>query len=131
MKEDEELQKNIESGKIPSGDDADASAYRHVFNALSREPDLSLPPSFADRVLQKIELQQERSKKREYLWMAAGFFLLAIAFIIVVVASGFKLNLGFLNGLSTHKGLLVFAAAFLIFLQWLDKRLLHKKTGTP
>ena len=126
MSNDEELQKSIESGNKFSGDDPDAKAYQEVFARLGKGPETYLPPDFADKVIVRIREQQRRSTSRDFYWLIAGVLLLTIAMIVAVVLSGFKPGLGFLKGMSAYAGLFVFGAAFILFLNGLDKRILSK-----
>lgn len=120
--QENELQKNVEAGKIFSQEDPDAVAYQQIFKALAREPDFHLKDSFADDLVKKVTQEKARSTFREYIWMAAGFVLLLIAFVVAIAFTGFKLNWGFLSGLSNYKGVLLFGAFFIAILHWLDKR---------
>ena len=122
---EEELQKRVEAGKV--NDDLDAKAYQQVFSGLRQEPEFRLPTAFADRVVARIQLQQSKSLRREYFWLGFGIFLLVITFIVAIVLTEFTFDLGFLEGLSNFKGILIFGAGFILLLHWIDKRLLRGK----
>lgn len=123
---EEELQQNLEAGKKPKGNELDIKAYQTVFNALKHEPELALSSSFAEKVvLLALEKQNSKSTIREYFWIGFGIFLMLIAFIVAIVLTKFKLNMGFLNGLSSFKGLILFGLAFIGGLHWLDKKLIR------
>ena len=122
---EEELQKNVEAGRV--SDDLDAKAYQQVFSGLKQEPEFKLPASFADTVVARIQTQQSKSLRREYFWLGFGIFLSVIKFIVAVALTGFSFDLGFLNGLSNVKDVLIFGAAFILALHWLDKRLFKTK----
>ena len=115
----------MEAGKV--SDELDAKAYQQVFSGLKQEPEFRLPVSFADNVMAKIQLQQSRSLRKEYFWLGLGIFLSVITFVVAVVLTGFSFDLGFLNGLSNFKGVLIFGAGFILALHWLDKRLFKAK----
>jgi hypothetical protein len=122
---DEELQKKIESGH--ESDDMDSRSYKTVFQALSQEPEFKLPASFADRVVAIAEYKQ-KSSSPDLLWFGLGIFFLLIAFVVAIVMSGFKLNLGFLSGVSSYSGLFVFGVAFIGLLNLLEKKVLRKQS---
>ena len=126
MTNDEELQKNIEAGNRFSGDDPDAKAYQEVFARLNKEPEAYLPLDFADKLIVRIQEQQRRSTSRDFYWLIAGVLLLSIAMIVAVALTGFQPGLGFLKGMSAYAGLFVFGAAFILFLNGLDKKLFPK-----
>lgn len=126
---EEELQNRIEGGG--SGEGMDARAYRHVFQALGKEPDYELPSDFAAKVANRISVREEKRLSSEYIWFAAGILLLAAAFIGTVVFIGFRLDFGFLNVMADYKGLVVFGAGFILLLNWIDKKLLSDKQSHP
>ena len=126
MSNDEELQKNIEAGNRLAYDDPDAKAYQEIFARLNKEPEAYLPLDFADNVIVRIREQQQRSASRDYYWLIAGVLLLSIAMIVAVVLTGFQAGLGFLKGMSAYVGLFAFGAAFILFLNRLDKKILLK-----
>ena len=122
---DEELQKKIESGH--ESDDMDSRSYKTVFQALSQEPEFKLPASFADSVVAIAE-SKRKSSSSDFLWFGLGIFFLVIAFTIVIVTTGFKLNLGFLSGMSSYYGLFVFGGLFIGLLNLLEKKVLRKRS---
>jgi hypothetical protein len=124
---EKELQKRIEAGEFTGNDDPETKAYEQVFKGLHREPDFRLKDSFADKVVSKAVSRREAKSFREYVWMAVGLVLLLAAFVVTIVMTGFKINFGFLRNLSEFKGVLLFGGAFIIFLHWLDKRLLGRR----
>ena len=123
---EEELQKNLEAGKNPQDDELDVKAYQTVFNALKQEPEFTLSPSFADKVMQRvIDKQNSKSTFREYFWFGLGIFVMFIASAVAVLMTDFKLDMGFLKGLSSFKGLISFGIFFIGLLHWLDKKLIR------
>jgi len=123
---EEELQRNLEAGKNPEADELDVKAYQSVFNALKQEPEFTLSSSFADKVVgMAVKKQQSKSTLREYFWFGFGFFLMLIAFVVAIVLTEFKFDMGFLNGLSSFKGLIIFGIFFIGLLHWLDKKLIR------
>ncbi len=120
---EEELQRNLEAGKNPQGDELDVKAYQSVFNALKQEPEFTLSSSFADKVVgMAVNKQQSKSTFKEYFWFGCGVFLMLMAFVVTIVMTEFKLDLGFLNGLNAFKGVIIFGIFFIGLLHWLDKR---------
>jgi len=125
---DEELQQNLEAGQPTAGTESDVNAYRHVFNALRQEPSFTLPPAFADRVVQKImQRKAEKATTREYIWFGVGIVLLLIAFIVAIAFTDFKIDVGVFGAVKSFKGLFAFAAVFIALLHLLDRRLLRNK----
>ena len=124
---EEELQNNIERGLTHDGDDLDAKAYREIFRALQKEPGYELRSRFAQNVVAKIVAKQRREQSRDYFWFFAGLFVLFIASLATIIATGFRLDFGFLKTMADYKGLAGFAVVFIILLNWLDKRLVREK----
>jgi hypothetical protein len=124
---EEELQAKIERGEIPAGKEIDVKAYQSIFRALKKDPGYDLGADFASRVALKIQRRQQSQLSKDYFWFGAGLFFLAIAFLATVLFTGFRLDFGFLNVMSDYKGLAIFGIAFIIFLNWLDKRLIKEK----
>lgn len=120
---DHKLQQDFENGKVPSLESVDANAYRHIFRALKNEPELKLPDHFAQQVIQKLA-QRNASLFKEYFWLGTGIFLTVIALIVAALMTGFKLDFGFLKGMSSYKGLFAFGIAAVIVWQFFEKRLL-------
>lgn len=119
---DEDIQNRIQQGEHLPG--VEGQAYRHVFDALQKEPGFVLPPTFADKVVRKITAAPERSY--DVAWMIAGFSGCFIALVVAVLLTGFKVNLGVLGFVKDYTGLLLFGAAFLLALQWVDRRVVRK-----
>jgi len=127
IEREEELQKNLEEGKTPIGDDLDVKAYQSVFSALKNEPTIFLHTSFADRVIRMVEQNQRKNIFREYFWIAIGMFLLLSALATSIMLTDFKISAGVFSGLGSYRGLLIFGAAFIGLLHWLDRQLLKNK----
>lgn len=126
-KHEEDLQKNIEAGEKPTGDDMDILAYREVFSRLQKEPDFYLPADFADVMVTRIIEKKKLDTSKDLLWLGAGVFLLLIAFATTAVMSGFKPDLGFLKNMSSYLGLFVFGVLFILILNFLEKRIVPRK----
>ncbi len=123
---DEELQNQIEKAGS-SLDGVDAYAYKKVFDVLKQEPDFHLSSNFADRVIQKIETKKESSS--DFIWFGIGIFMFAIAAIVAIVLTDFKVSFGALNFIAGYPGLFIFGAAFILGLQWLDQKLIRPKAS--
>ena len=121
---EEELQHQIENGLVSESDEA--RAYQRVFDALKKEPDFHVSLPFADRVLAVIEKKEEQ---RDYWWMAAGIFLTVIALIVSLVLTSAHWTAGAFTFLSGYPGLVVFGIAFILLLQWVDKKVIRKQIG--
>jgi hypothetical protein len=107
-------------------DGVDAYAYQKVFDVLKQEPDFSLPINFADRVIQKIEAKKESST--DFIWFGAGIFMFAIAAIVTIVLTDFKISFGALKFITGYPGFFIFGVCFILALQWLDRKLVKPKT---
>jgi hypothetical protein len=123
--QDEELQNKILSGL--ADDSNDGIAYKKVINALSTEPDFHLSLHFADNVLRQIERKEQKSTAREMYWLAAGIFVLSVGAVVGAILSGFKPSFGGFKFLASYPGLLAFGLAFILFIQWLDRKIVRPK----
>ena len=56
---EEDLQREIESGFTYNADDLDVKAYQEVFARLKKNPDEDLSAEFADGVIERIEERQQ------------------------------------------------------------------------
>ena len=123
---DEALQKQIERRDFPA-EGIDAHAYQKVFDALSREPEYTLPVYFADRLVTLIE-SKEKAKEisRDNFWLVLGLFSLLIALLVAFVMTDFKLSFGAFQFLAGYPGLIFFGFAFIALLNWVDKKIIRK-----
>lgn len=126
---EEELQKKLEKGQLPHGNGLDVKAYQEVFRALKKDPGYPLSPNFAERVVARAFSRQQNTVLKDYLWFGAGMFFMALAFAATVLYTNFRFDFGFLNVMADYKGLVIFGIVFIIFLNWLDKRLVHARQG--
>lgn len=124
---EEELQKSIEEGQTPDGEGLDVRAYREVFRALKKDPGYELPAGFANRVVGLVMEKRKSVLSKDYFWFGAGIFFMTISFLAAIFFTGFRLDLGFLNVMADYKGLVIFAIFFIVFLNWLDKRLVKDR----
>ena len=125
MKNDEEIQKNIEAGEM--GNSSDEKAYRYVFNALPKEKGEYLTQGFADRVASRIQQRTSESSLPEIMLAIFGGLAFIIGLVVTIAMTGFKPNLGFLNALSNYKGLFLFGIVFIILINVIDRQVLRKK----
>ncbi|MCW5911628.1 MAG: hypothetical protein KIT62_11160 [Cyclobacteriaceae bacterium] len=121
---DEELQKQVEAGLATSHEDGEA--YQHVFKALKKEPVFHVSLPFADRVLARIERKEEQ---RDFRWLALGIFLSVIALIVSLALTN-AWTIGVFSFISGYPGLVIFGVAFVLLLQWLDRKFVRKQPGT-
>lgn len=130
---EEELQKKIEAGENISSPSADEKAYRMIFNSLSKEPDYYLSPSFADRVLQRIETKDSASSF-DFFWLGFGVFLLVLSMFaslaVVMAYLDFRPDLSLFSWVGDYAGLMVLAAILIVAFNWLDRRLVMRKLST-
>ena len=124
---EEEIQRNLEQGKTPKGDGLDVKAYQEIFRALQKDPRHDLPSDFASRVAARVVARHQSRISRDYFWFGAGMLFLVIAFLATVLFTGFRFDFGFLNVMADYKGLVIFGIAFIVLLNWLDKRLVKEK----
>jgi hypothetical protein len=122
MSEDELIQKQIEEGTTPDGMDADA--YRMVFHALKKEPDVNLPNDFAMRVA-SIAFAPKKSFDWDKFFLFAGLFALVIALVYAIVVTDFKFSAGAFQFVNEYPYLMVFAVAIIGVLQWIDRKILR------
>jgi hypothetical protein len=124
---EEQLQNSLEKGEKPLNESMDVKAYQEIFRALKKEPGYELPPRFAERIVSRIIRDQESRNTTDYFWFGAGIFFLLMAFIATILFTGFRFDFGFLRVMSDYKGLAIFGVMFVIFLNWVDKRLLRNR----
>lgn len=124
---EEELQNNIARGDTGGGDELDSKAYRQVFQAIEKDPGYALPSRFAESVVAKVIAKQKREQSRDYFWFFSGLFVLLIAAVVTIVVTEYRFDFGFLRSMADYKGLAAFGVIFVIFLNWLDKRLIREK----
>ena len=127
---EEELQHKIEQGQVvePS---ADAKAYRDVFAALRKEVDFSLPASFADQLV--VRVQQEALRKdalRDRMWFIFGAVLFLAALVVSIVLVQFKPGVGVFTFFAGYPGLVLFGAVFILALHVIDRKMIRNdQTG--
>jgi len=122
---EEELQNQIEKGLVDESSE-DARAYQRVFDALKKEPDFHVSLPFADRLLALVDKKEEQ---RDYWWIAAGIFLIVIALIISLVLTSAHWTSGVFTFVSGYPGLIGFGVAFILLLQWVDRKVIKKQMG--
>ncbi len=121
----EELQDLIEKGLFNEWDD-EAQAYQRVYDVLKKEPDFHVSPPFADRIVAIIEKKEEN---RAYWWMVAGIFLMVLALIVSFALTNTHWTAGVFTFISSYAGLVVFGVAFILLLQWVDRKVTKKQTS--
>lgn len=122
-KQDEELQNQLERG-LNADANEDARAYKRVFDALRKEPDFHVSLPFADRLIALID---KREDKRDYWWMGAGIFLSLITMIVALALTQANWSAGVFTFFSGYPGLVAFGVAFILFLQWIDRKIVRKR----
>lgn len=125
MINEDELQRNVEQGKVAN--DIDAKAYEVVFDALKKEPDYRLSSGFADRVVNIAAQRRSGSASTEFVWLGIGVFMLVIAMIIVMTKITLPSDLGFLSTMSSYGGLFVFGIVFIGALQLIDRKFIRQR----
>ena len=121
------MQEKLERGETPAGDGLDVKAYQAVFQALKKDPGYGLPSDFAARVAGRVMTARQAGFSKDYLWFGTGIFVLVISLVGTILYTGFRFDFGFLNVMADYKGLAIFGIAFIVFLNWLDKKLVKEK----
>ena len=121
---DNHQQESIERGIIP--DTKDGRAYRIVFEALRKEPGYILPEAFARHVLGRLQVSQS---SREVSWLGIGIVTFLVTLAVCIWLTGFRPTVGVFAFLTGYKGLIVFGVAFILGLQWIDRRFIRKSAG--
>lgn len=122
---DKNLQQAIEDGHKPAG--VDAHAFQIVFSALKKEPVYRLPSTFAHRMVDKLtQLKNKKEARRDSFLFGLGIFIMMLTLIVAIVLTDFQFDLGVFTFLAGYKVLVIFGAIFLLFLNWLDARLVKK-----
>jgi hypothetical protein len=125
MKEtsDELIQRAVEESQPAQGPDADS--YRLVFTALKKNPELSLPAGFAERVA-GLAPSRIRAFNWDKFFLVSGCasFLCALAYAVVSISPSF--STGVFSFVSGYPGLVAFAVMFVLILNWIDKKWIAK-----
>ncbi len=121
---DSEIQDRLQRGELVSG--PAGSAYQKVFNALSREPQFVLPPSFADRVM--LRLIAPPTKSRDMLWFSAGLAACFVALSAAIWLSGVTVNINIPHAIKDSSGFILLGMLLIVALHLLDRRLVRKMT---
>jgi hypothetical protein len=125
---DEELQQQIEQGATPN-EGIDTHAYQKVFTTLKREPAYSLPFNFADRVVGLVDAKEKSAQTwRDNLWLGLGLLSFLFASVVAIVLTGFRFSVGAFQFLSSYPGLIIFGLAFILLLNWMDKKIIRNTT---
>lgn len=121
--QDEFIQEQIEKGNYDNHG-VDHRAYQIVFNGVSKKPSVTLSSGFSNSVLRRIQqLKEEKSLRKDFVWLGIGLFAFVIAAIISIIITGYKFNFGALRFISSNGGLFIFGTIFILVLQWIDKKL--------
>ncbi|NJM24431.1 MAG: hypothetical protein HC859_01805 [Bacteroidia bacterium] len=117
----EALRKKLEQDEFLKGlaGDDDVKAYRLFLRAVEKET-FELPDDFAENVAAKLNLKHRPAQ--EFLWFALGIFLLIISCIVAISLTDFKFDFGFLESISSYKGIFLFGTIFIILLHLIDKK---------
>ena len=123
------LQEKIEKGKTTAFAQRDERAYKIVFDSLKSEPSFSLPPSFSEIVVKRINSAKEsQSQRSAFIWLCVGLSVFIGAAIFAIVVTGFKFAFGTFIFLRDYRVLLFFATILICALQFAEKRLLKKES---
>jgi hypothetical protein len=130
MNYEEELQKRVEGDTGNPEGDLDVKVYQKIFVTLSKTSEINISPSFADRIVQITSSKLIRESRRDLWWLGCGIAMLLIAFVVAIIYTGFKIDMGFLSAMADYKGLFIFGIVFVIALNWIDKRIVKKAHGS-
>ena len=126
---DGKLQEEIENGQVDFTS-AESSAYYKVFQALKKRPQINLSNQFEDVIIQRIiRLRERKATRMDFIWLGFGLLCFVTAAIFAMVITGFKFNPGIFTFFNHYYGLIGFGAIFILFLHWLDHKIIHKKSG--
>ena len=90
--DDDNLQRRMETKEAVEPNDADAVAYKRLFQILT-ETDTPTSLGIEDAVVAKIERQRKTSVLLDYVWLMAGIAFLAIVGLVAIVLYGPRLLL--------------------------------------
>jgi hypothetical protein len=119
---DELIQKQTEAGTPPST--TEGEAYRLVFDALRKEPGFHLPSNFASKVAAKA--MAENKYNWDKFFLISGCVATAAAFVYALISIQASFSVGIFQFVSSYYGLAVFGVAFVLLLQWIDRRLVRR-----
>jgi len=123
---DEDLQQQFDRGDFHA-EGIEAQVYQKVFDALKREPEFTLPVDFADRLVTLVEEKERvREISRDNFWLGLGLFSMVITLIVAFALTEFKLSVGIFQFFSGYPGLVSFGTAFILLLNWIDKKIIRK-----
>jgi len=127
-KKEEILQAQIERGE-PHPYNDDSRAYGILFSVLKKQPELTVPSSFAQSVVNRLaQIKERRATRKDHVWMAIGLFSFLIASVISAIITEFRFTVGIFWFLANYGGLVIFGGAFVAFLLWIEKQILPPKT---
>ncbi len=96
--------------------------------ALKKDFEFTLPESFADEVLLKLNLANEKSDKNLYwLLFGSGLFMAMACLITVSLYTNFEV----FSYIGQYGGWGIFILGLIAVVQYLDKKLIKEKMGVP
>ncbi|WKN42370.1 hypothetical protein [Tunicatimonas pelagia] len=118
-------QKMLDEGQsLPNdGNEPGARAYQLLYEALNKEPDITIPESFAEKVVQRAMTQH--SQRDRSIWLLS-FILIAVAILGCGFAM-FSLYPNFFQLLRSQINILGFAGLMFIIIQVADYWLIQRK----
>ncbi len=124
--EDDKLQESIERN-LNKDSGIESLAYRKVFDALNKEPDVKLSPLFSDKIINQIlEAKSRHAYRLDLIWLSLGLAIFIATSIVIVIITGFKFDSGAFTFLSNYGSLLLFGFGFVLFLLWVEKQILPR-----
>ncbi|HEX3385005.1 MAG TPA: hypothetical protein VHS53_07455 [Mucilaginibacter sp.] len=128
MKElnDEELQRLIEDGYFSSNEplNEDVKAYKTLFEALGKEPEIGLSYDFAAKVTRHIQAEQKRGNELRSNLMVAGLFLAAMSMSCCALAI---FNPDTTSDLLKYKWILLLVPVAFMAIQYFDQKLVKTR----
>ena len=122
----EEIKKLLEEDNSSPIEHADVDAFSRILTVLEKEEKaIPLSTNFSDRVIQKITQKQRKSNRLSWFGYLAGVLGLLLSLIITLALVDFKLDFGFLKGISSYSGLFLFGISFIVILNFLEKRIIR------
>ena len=118
----EEIKKLLEEDNSSLIEHADVDAFSRILTVLGKEDEaIPLPTNFSESIIKIVLKKRAREGRWGWFGYIAGIAGLVIALIVSLVLVDFKLDFGFLKGISSYSGLFLFGIAFIVILNFLEK----------
>lgn len=124
--EKEKLRELLNEDKSTSINQLDVEAVSRMLSVLEKEDrSVHLSGNFSAGIIQKIVQKQKRENRFSWFGYLAGVLGIIVSLIISLLVVDFKIDLGFLKGISSYSGLFLFGIAFILVLNFIEKRIIR------